>query len=77
MKKHEDYISGPHHFWMHFWFGLVFGGALGAWLGWQLFESAVFILPIAGATALAIAYCCGRWGDSVWHWLIEWFSWTA
>ena len=61
--KHDDYIAGPHHFWIHFWCGLVFGGALGAWWSWRLFESGVLIFAGAAFSALVIAYCCGRWGD--------------
>jgi hypothetical protein len=60
MQKHDDYISGPHHFWIHFWCGLVFGGVVNTWIRWSFFESTTVILAVAGIATLAIAYCCGR-----------------
>ena len=75
MKKHDDYISGPHHFWIHFWCGLVFGGVVCAWISRQLFETRAVVLLSAGIAALAVAYSCGRWGDSAWHWLIRKLQW--
>jgi hypothetical protein len=77
MKKHDDYISGPHHFWIHFWCGLVFGGLTSLWIGWSLFESTAVVLIVAGIAALVIAYCCGRWGDAAWQWLIERLPWLT
>jgi hypothetical protein len=75
MKKHDDYISGPHHFWIHFWCGLLFGGLVSAWISWQFFETRALILVSTGIAAPVIAYCCGRWGDSAWHWLIQKLQW--
>ena len=77
MKKHDDYISGSHHFWIHFWCGLVLGGLLGFGISWQLFESTAFILITTGLAALVVAYGCGRWGDPVWHWIIERLPWIT
>ena len=77
MKKHDDYISGPHHFWIHFWSGLMFGGLLSLWCSWRLFDSTAAIFITAGVAALVIGYCCGRWGDSAWHWLIERLPWIT
>jgi len=71
MRKHDGCISGPHHFWIQFWCGLVFGGVLGPWWSWQLFERTVFIMVGTAVTALIIAFSCGRWGDSAWHWIIQ------
>jgi hypothetical protein len=75
MKKHDDYILGSQHFWVHFSCGLMFGGLLGAWYSWQLFDSTTFIVIGMVITALVVAYCCGRWGDSAWHWIIERLPW--
>jgi hypothetical protein len=75
MKKHDDYISGPHHFWIHFWCGLVFGAIVSTWVSCSLFESTPIILITAGPGALVIAYCCGRWGDSAWQWLLDQWPW--
>lgn len=33
MKKQDDYVAGPHHYWTHFWCGLVFGAGIGTWIG--------------------------------------------
>jgi hypothetical protein len=77
MKKQDDYISGPHHFWFHFWCGFVFGGALGAWLSWSFLESTLLILIGAGVIALVTAFCCGRWGDSAWRRIIEMLPWLT
>jgi hypothetical protein len=73
--KRDDYISGPHRFWFHFWCGFVFGGALSTWISLSFFESPTGILVTAGAGALIIAYCCGRWGDSTWYWLLDRLRW--
>jgi hypothetical protein len=75
MRDYNNYITGPHNFWMHFAFGLVFGVLVSAWVSVQLFDSASYILGSASIGAVLIAYCCGRWGDSAWHWLIEHLSW--
>jgi len=41
MEKHDDYISGPHHYCLHFICGFVFGVFVGASLiGW-LFDSSI------------------------------------
>jgi hypothetical protein len=77
MKQDRDYISGPHHFWIHFWCGLVFGGVLGTGWSWQVFESGLLIFVGGAVTALVIAFCCGRWGDSVWHWILEQLPWIT
>jgi hypothetical protein len=67
----DEYISGPHHFWIHFWCGLVVGALIGGAWSWRLFDSVALSLLSTVAIALAIAYCCGRWGDSAWRVLIE------
>ena len=55
MKKHDDYIAGPHHFWIHFWCGLVFGGVVCTWISWSFFESTAVALVTASVGALVIA----------------------
>jgi prolipoprotein diacylglyceryltransferase len=75
MKPRHDYFTGPHHFGMHFWCGLVFGIGLGALWTSYLFENGALILIGAVATGIVVAYCAGRWGDSVWHWLIKHLVW--
>jgi hypothetical protein len=71
--KRDDYILGGHHFWIHFWCGLVFGAGLGAWIGWDLFDSRWAFIGLTAASALMIAFCCGRWGDSAWDFLMRIF----
>lgn len=67
--KRDDYISGPHHFWIHFWCGLIFGAAFGARISWGLFDSGWERIALAAAVALGFAFCCGRWGDAAWEWI--------
>ncbi len=77
MKKQDDYIAGPHHYWTHFWCGLVFGAGIGTWIGWQIFDSGWLVVVTAIAVSLSTAFSCGRWGDRTWHWIIQrlpWFS---
>jgi hypothetical protein len=71
--KRDDYISGPHHFWIHFWCGLVVGAGLGVRISWALFDSAWAIITLTTMAALTFAFCCGRWGDSAWGFLMEFF----
>ncbi len=74
MKKHDDYISGPHHYWIHFGAGLVFGAGPGlsiaGWLGlagWHAFG-------VVAAIALGFAYSCGQWGEVAWKKISEWLQ---
>lgn len=75
MRKRNEYVSGPHDFWSHFVFGLVFGVVASTSFSLWFFESAEFIIATTAAGALVIAYCCARWGDSAWYWLIEHLPW--
>ncbi len=80
MKKHDDYIAGPHHYWIHFWCGLVCGAGVGAWRAWigsQIFAAGWLLVVAAIVFSLGTAYSCGRWGDRAWHWILQrlpWFS---
>ena len=38
MKQHDDYVSGPHHYWTQFVCGFLFGGGLGAWIAYGFFR---------------------------------------
>jgi hypothetical protein len=69
--KQDDYIVGPHHFWIHFWCGLVFGAGIGAWISSELFDSTLAFIAVTAVIALVVAYCCGRWGDPVWQRIIQ------
>jgi hypothetical protein len=71
MNRRDDYIAGPHNYWVHFWCGLVFGAILGTWLGWQTFTSGWLVAAAALLTSPVVAFACGRWGDPVWHWIIS------
>ena len=75
MSKHDEYISGPHDSRIYFFCGLVFGAVVSTWISVTIFESAAFILTSAAFGALVIAFCCARWGDSAWYWLIEHLPW--
>jgi hypothetical protein len=73
--KSDDYILGGHSFWIHFVFGLVLGGGIGAWISWGLFSSWWAFAGLTAAIALVVAFCCGRWGDSAWEWIVEHCWW--
>ena len=75
MKKQDDYIAGPHHYWTHFWFGLVVGAGLGAWTGWNLFDDRWAIVATLTLSALTMALSCGRWGDRAWQCAAERLWW--
>jgi hypothetical protein len=77
MKQHDDYIAGPHHYWIHFWCGLVFGAGAGAWIGSEIFDSGWLVLITTIIAASGTALMCGRWGDRGWYWVLHklrWFS---
>ena len=67
MKQHDDYVSGPHHYWFQFAGGFIFGAALGAYASYRFFESGVLVLLVGVATALLFGFYCGRWGERAWH----------
>jgi hypothetical protein len=71
--KRDDYILGPHHFWIHFWCGLVVGAGLGAGMSRELFDSTWAIITLTTVAALTFAFCCGRWGDPAWAFLMSLF----
>jgi hypothetical protein len=73
--KRDDYIAGGHHFWVHFWCGLVVGAGLGAWISSGLFDSGRARIAMSVTMALVIAFCCGRWGDRAWEWIVGLFWW--
>ncbi len=76
MKEQDDYVSGPHHYWIHFGFGAIFGAGIGVCIGWWDFDWTGWRLAAGVAAAsIVVAYCCGRWGDRAWEWLIERFWW--
>ena len=70
----DDYISGPHNFWIHFVCGLVVGAGLGGWWGSLLFQASWGVLGSSVALALIMAYLSGRWGDRFWRCVLKyWF----
>ena len=71
MKQQDDYIAGPHHYWIHFWCGLVFGACIGVLIAWRMFDEGWSITVTSAVVALAVAISCGRWGDRAWHWIIR------
>ena len=74
MKKHDDYVSGPHSYWLQFSVGLVFGGLVGSyWIG-DLFENMAIALSVTGVIAVGTALFCGRWGEAAWNSLAEWLK---
>jgi hypothetical protein len=77
--KRDDYISGGHHFWVHFWCGLIVGAGLGAWISSGIFDHRLAFIASTAGLAVTFAYCCGRWGDSMWSLLSYlcsfWRSW--
>ena len=75
IMKRDDYIFGSHHFWTHFWCGFIVGAVLGGWISWGLFDSRWIGFALTAVIALIIAFCCGRWGDPAWEWIIERLGW--
>jgi len=75
MRRHEEYLAGPHHGRTHFWCGLIFGAVIGAWVGSWAFEGGRVIAITAVVVAFTIAYSCARWGDPAWHWIIKRLPW--
>ncbi len=71
MKHQNDYLAGPHDFWVHFWCGLVFGAILGVCIFGEVFDSAWGLATGTALFALLTAYACGRWGDRAWHSIIS------
>ncbi|HWQ91156.1 MAG TPA: hypothetical protein VN673_05760 [Clostridia bacterium] len=77
MKKQDDYVSGPHHYWTHFGLGLVLGAVLGVLIGWQLFTDGWGLGAVVVLTSITAGYSCGRWGDRAWQWIIERLPWLT
>ena len=79
MRQHDDYVSGPHHYWTHFVSGFIFGGGLAAWIAGGIFDSGLMILSAALVTGAAVAFSCGRWGERVWTRISDWLRawWMA
>jgi len=76
MGQHDDYVSGPHHYWFQFAGGLVFGAGIGTYGSSRFFESGVIVLLASAATALLFGFYCGRWGERAWSSISDWFhSW--
>jgi len=76
MKKHDDYVSGPHSYWIHFWCGLFFGAGIGAWIGRGFFDGGWRVVATSIVLALMVACSCGRRGDRAWFWIIENMDWN-
>ena len=74
MNFSGDFWTGPHHFWTHFWCGLIFGAGLGAQVG-KVFGNGWATFATMTVLGLVIGFSCGRYGDRVWHWLIERLWW--
>jgi hypothetical protein len=77
MNKQDDYIVGPHNYWLHFWLGGVMGLGLGWWVGFNIFEAGLGVLAIAVTAAVIVAFSCGRWGDRAWRWIIQRLHWLT
>ncbi len=66
MKQHDDYLAGPHSYWIQFGFGLCFGAGAGYWVGTG-FLSSLALVGFVAASALSCAWLCGRWGQTAWQ----------
>lgn len=77
MQKHDDYIAGPHRYWIHFWCGLAFGAMVGGWISWRLFAHWGCVLLVTGGISIVTAYCSGRWGEAAWEWIIKRLPWIG
>jgi hypothetical protein len=71
--QRDDYWSGK-HFWTHFCCGLVVGGGLGTWISWGMFVSRLACFGLAVGITVLFAYCAGKWGDAIWHWILSHWS---
>jgi uncharacterized membrane protein YoaK (UPF0700 family) len=73
MKREDDYVSGPHDYWIHFWCGLTAGAFAGLWLGWRWFHN--WEMWLVSILVSAIFACLsGRWGDKFWTRLLKYWS---
>ena len=75
MKQHEDYISGPHKYWIHFFGGFGLGALLGWWFFRGFFEKTALNFLAIAITAISLGFFCGRWGESAWRRISDWLSW--
>lgn len=73
--RYDENISGPHDRRVHFGCGLIVGGILGAGSSIHVFETMPWFIIGTVVAALIIAYCCARWGDPMWYWLIKRLHW--
>lgn len=71
MKQEDDYVDGPHHYWIHYWCGLIFGAFIGIWTGREVFDGGWALGVATTVIALVVAWSCGRWGDRAWRWIID------
>lgn len=79
MKQHEDYVAGPHRYWLHFFAGLGYGGLLGWWAATRWLSEGSYQLIATVLIALGVAFFAGRWGDIAWSRIADWLKtwWEA
>ena len=71
MNRKDDYISGPHNYWVHFVFGFIFGAIAVGWFAHWLFGGLLAAIIGAGAGGVCFALSCGKWGDRAWKAIFE------
>jgi uncharacterized membrane protein len=71
MNQRDDYISGPHNYWVHFVCGFIFGALVGAWFGRWLFGGLLASIIGAVLSGFCFGISCGNWGDRAWKAIFE------
>ena len=77
MKQKDDYISGPHNYWVHFVCGFAFGVFVGGLFARWLVGSVLAIIAGAVVGGLSFGLSCGKWGDRAWKAIFESTWWRA
>lgn len=79
MDKHDDYVSGPHHYWPHFFAGLGFGALFGWWIACSWLDGTAARVVAAALGAVGVACFAGRLGEVAWPRIAEWLKrwWEA
>jgi hypothetical protein len=75
MNREDDYISGPHHYWVHFACGFIFGVVAGWEICRWLFSDNLLGIIGAVVSGFCLGLSCGKWGDRVWKAIFESFWW--
>ena len=74
MNPKDDYISGPHNYWVHFIFGFVFGAFFGGWFGGWLIGGILAVMTGTLTGGCCVGLSCAKWGDRAWKAILNRFG---